>query len=321
MAAKAIPDVTKQLTDDGVAPDTPAAIVYAAGTDDEQIIRSTLSEIDQAIGNRQQATDSLPGLLLVGATTAYSYTSHGALKGDKILLTCSEALQDKASRITADLGGIPIQRPLIDLIPLNAAIDDIGNIETYDWMVVTSPSAARCFFNVASANDIDLRSVPKVLVCGTGTADEFKKRGIVPDAMPDSGFNATSVVKTIKPFIGKGDRILRLRADKAGTSLAEALSELGADVTDCVLYENKPIQYESLPDFDAVFFASASAVTSFSELWGAEALSDKIILSIGIPTAKELENIKLESDVIGDEATVESAITTLAAHYVNMGLI
>ncbi len=320
MAAKAIPEVTKQLTDDGVAPDTPAAIVFAAGTDDEQIIKSPLSELHSSLITHHSSLASLPGLLLVGETTAYSYTSYGALKGNKILLTCSEALQEKASRITSDLGGIPVQRPLIDLVPLNAAIDDIANIETYDWMVVTSPSAARCFFDIASANNIDLRSVPKVLVCGTGTADEFKKRGITPDAMPDSGFNATSVVNTIKPCINKGDRILRLRADKAGTSLAEELGKLGADITDCVLYENKPVRYDSLPDFDSVFFASASAVLAFSELWGAEALSSKTILSIGIPTAKELGKMNLESDIIGDEATVKSAISTLAAYYVNISL-
>ena len=54
--------------------------------------------------------------------------------------------------------------------------------------------------------------------------------------------------------------MLRLRSDKAGPALADALREEGAIVDDCVLYHNQPIMYEAAPSFDTVFFASASAV-------------------------------------------------------------
>lgn len=320
MGAKAIPEITRQLIDEGRSPETPAALVYSAGTDDEKIIKSTIAGMQSQIVNRKPEESSLPGLFLIGDTTAYSYAYNGALGGSKILLTCSEALQEKASRMTYELGGVPVQRPLIGLSPLKSAAHTVSQIKNYDWMIVTSPSAARCFFDIAGESNIDLRSIPKVLVCGTGTADEFKSRGITPDAMPDSGFSAASVIETIKPLLDSNSKILRLRSDKAGSSLAEKLTGLGADVTDCVLYENRPITYPSLPDFDAVFFASASAVESFIELWGAGSLSGKTILSIGIPTTKELEANGYDVGIIGKEATVESALLTLAAHYVNNNL-
>ena len=66
-----------------------------------------------------------------------------------------------------------------------------------------------------------------------------------------------------------------------------------------------------------MFFASASAVEAFVEAWGAEALAGHTILAIGIPTEDALKAAGLRADVMGFTATVEGAITALAAQTVN----
>ncbi|OVE73419.1 hypothetical protein BVX94_03900, partial [bacterium B17] len=105
--------------------------------------------------------------------------------------------------------------------------------------------------------------------------------------------------------------------DKAGPDLAEALRAEGAEVDDCILYQNEQINYDELPAFDAVFFASASAVESFIDQWGPSVLDGKTILSIGKPTDRVLKDKCRCADVIGREATVESAIKTLAEYCVS----
>ena len=107
-------------------------------------------------------------------------------------------------------------------------------------------------------------------------------------------------------------RILRLRSDRAGSGLAKKLRELGAEVDDCILYKNERIRYESLPAFEVVFFASASAVNAFIEQWGPQPLTRKTLLTIGSPTARELEKHGLHPDVIARKSTVAGAISTLA---------
>ena len=65
----------------------------------------------------------------------------GALQGWRILLTCSEAIQEAAAGMVHDLGGIPLCRPLIRLTPTPEAREHVRRIADYEWAVLTSPSA------------------------------------------------------------------------------------------------------------------------------------------------------------------------------------
>jgi uroporphyrinogen-III synthase len=121
-------------------------------------------------------------------------------------------------------------------------------------------------------------------------------------------------METARNEIEPDDQILRLRADKAGPQLAEDLRKLGAEVDDYIIYENEPITYDVKPDFEIVFFASASGVESFVGQWGFQSLENKTIVVIGKPTAQALEKYNLSPDVIAKEATIPGAIQSLAEH-------
>jgi uroporphyrinogen III methyltransferase/synthase len=307
MSIKAIEPVAQQMLEDGTSPDTPAALIFNAGGEDEIIFKTTLGKLPH---QSQTHCIKQPGLIMIGDITAYSYkTDLGALRGRKVLLTCSEAIQQKTADQVRNLGGRPIQFPLIRLqckqnVPLRCA--------EHDWLVVTSPSSVRAFMEIVVKQQIDYRSIPKIMVCGRGTADEFARYGLQVDAQPASGYSAESLIKLGLEILKPGERALRVRSDKAGADLAHALQKTGAEVEDVIIYDNVRLEHDALPEFNVVFFASASAVESFINQWGSGTLAEKTTLVIGKPTAQALERHKLKPTIIAREATVAGAMNTLA---------
>jgi uroporphyrinogen III methyltransferase/synthase len=187
----------------------------------------------------------------------------------------------------------------------------------FDWAVVTSPSAVRCLFDMLPQSHLDLRRMPRIMSCGPGTSREFRARSIHPDAEPESNFGGEGLMQIAGGAMQPGMRVLRLRSDKAGPVLADALAEQGMDVTDCVLYDNVRVACDARPEFDAIYFASSSAVESFVEQWGVEAARDAVTCAIGQPTRKTMQRAGVHVSTMGVEATTEGAIQALAGYYVN----
>ena len=311
MSIRAIDRIAQQMLDNGHAPETPAALVFNAGGEHEEIVRCTLGALpDYARTHRIQH----PGLIMVGSITADAYrTDLGALQGKRVLITCSDAIQRKAADAVLEFGGHPIQFPLIRL---KCRHNTPFTCDGFDWLVVTSPSSVRAFMEIVAYRKIDFRTIPKIMVCGRGTAAEFAEYGIRVDAQPAEGFSAVSLLKLAEGMIGPGDRVIRLRSDKAGPELAEQLRKTGAEVEDAIIYDNVRIDYDALPEFDVVFFASASGADSLIGQWGVEALAGKTRVVIGKPTADALGRFGLEPDVVARESTVPGAIESLAAFFV-----
>ena len=321
MGVSVTEEVVRQLLAEGMPADTPAAMVFNAGNSSETIIRGTLENIGNNIKGKASSCSELPhdmpGLFIVGEVTKHGFNrTWGALEGRKILLTCSEDLQEKASDTVTDLGGIPVRVPLIKLVPEASAIAQVKIISHYDWLVLTSPASVRCFFDLFDSTGSTIKTLPKIIVCGPGTERELKKYRVMAEAAPSSDFGAGGLTEIAGKFIKPDHKILRLRSDKAGPDLADFFLTLGAKVTDCVLYRNDPIRYDSLPQFDAVFFASASAVEVFIAQWGKEHLQGKTVVVIGRPTQESLAKYDLKADVVGKGATVASSFETLAEKYV-----
>ncbi len=307
MSIKAIDTVARQLIDDGHAPETPAALVFNAGGDNETVVKTTIGGLP---GEAASLSTKRPGLIIVGDVVPYAYaTDLGALRGQRVLLTCSDAIQQKAVDAVVDYGGKPLPYPLIRLecrraFPLRW--------EEYDWLAVTSPSSVRALMQLVEDQKPDYRSIPKIMVCGRGTADEFAEYGIRVDAQPGGSFSAEALVELAHALLKPGDRVLRVRSDKAGTDLAEALRSTGAAVEDAIIYDNVRVDHEELPGFDVAFFASASGVDSFVAQWGADSLKGKTSVVIGQPTARAMERHGLAPGIVARESTIPGAIRSLA---------
>jgi uroporphyrinogen III methyltransferase/synthase len=359
-------NIAKSLIKDGRRKDEPAAIVLSAGNESEQkIVSGSLGGFARSLVKIPEG--DAPGIFIVGenANQKYVLKKNGALAGMKVLLTCSEAIMDKAVDKIRDLGGISIRMPMIKLavaqasrlcsssssgiFPVPAAkIEEIeyeremwlkrgslmiknqeehrqdACVTAFEWIIITSPSAVSIFMDsikkqiqhrqdACATAGFDIRGLPKIMVCGPGTADEFRKYGISPDLEAEEHFGAEGLLDILKMKIKKGDRILRLRSDKADERLTCELRNLGADVTDEILYRNIPVKYEKLPDFDSVVFASSSAVESFRDNFGLGKLKGKYTVAIGKPTLETLKKLKCTGKIIlAKEATVNGCIESLA---------
>ena len=319
MAVSVTAKIAAELVEDGMPAETPAAVVFGAGSDQSYIVSGTLLDIGEKVGERKH---DLPGTLIIGEVTTYRYrTDFGPLQGRRVLLTSSQALQDKAAGIVSDFGGVPVCRPLIRLVTTDEALECVKQVASYDWVVLTSPSAVRCFGELLRRGGVDVRRVPALVTCGGGTSEELAGFGLSADIEPPSNFSAEGLLKVLSDAGPKGKRVLRLRSDKAGPAVGDALRDDGATVDDCILYRNESIEYDDRPEFDQVFFASASAVEVFDSHWGVEGLAGKTVVAIGKPTLAALEKRGVTVDLVGPEATVESSLTELAAVSVRGALL
>lgn len=315
MAVKACGQVSADLLAEGWSPDTPAAMVFGAGCPEGFTVRAPLSALAEQVAG---IDTPLPGLLVVGDIAGREPSRQGPLGGRRVLLTCSEALQEKTARLVLDFGGTPIRFPLIRLAATEAAA--ALRLGEFDWLVVTSPSAVRCFFDALEAQRVDLRTLPRIAVCGPGTAEAFASRSLFPDLCAPQDFGAESLLDTFTREVPTGSRILRLRSDKAGPDLADLLRMNGYETTDCISYRNETVAVETLPACDDMVFASASAVEAFGQRWGIEALQGHPTVCIGKPTQRALLALGVEPAAIGLEATMPGCIEALAAYHVNRAL-
>ncbi|HKL22511.1 MAG TPA: uroporphyrinogen-III synthase, partial [Tichowtungia sp.] len=293
-----------------------------------------------------------PGLVLIGDTAAekYLYQTHGALRGKRVWLTCSAAIQERAAQAVLDFGGVPVQQPLIELVPVlptppfghpseegisypthnRTEFPSIGGVPegrggfslhgledgsfnsnnfftSFDWLIVTSPSAVRCLMTQVD----DLRALPKILCCGKGTARTLADFKIRADAMPDGEYNSAGVLAAAKQHIPKDARILRVRSDRAGEALSNELRRHFDQVDDQVICTNRIVKAD-VPPCDVVFFASVSAVESFMEQFGVEALDGKSAAVIGTLDAAALQDRGIEQISAPKRSTVEGAMDALA---------
>ena len=317
MSVKIAPKMAGDLIDEGWSPLTPAAVIFNAGADDQCVVSFTLETLHGDPPELESFT--APGLLVVGpAAEGLFKEKRGVLQGRRVLLTCSEAIMDKAIRRVVDFGGVPVARPMIRLLPCSEIKSKLSNLSDYDWIVLTSPASVNFFMKMVLESGIDLRALPKIMTCGPGSSNAFKPYGIFPDLTPPMIYSAEGLAEVISSQDFEGARVLRLRSEKAGFLLADVLRKKGAQVDDEILYQNEFVEYQELPDYDIVFFASASAVESYIEKAGKELLQGKYILAIGKPTAQALEERGLSCDCIADKATVEGAIETLARNFLTL---
>ncbi|MFA7369481.1 MAG: uroporphyrinogen-III synthase, partial [Kiritimatiellales bacterium] len=308
-------ELAAELMADGLSPETPCALIFGAGSDREKVFRGTLKQLPEV----DEVTGQLPGLFIVGEIARYGFDrSLGALGGQRVLLTCSDALMEKAVQAVNDFGGRPVVRPLIRLELAPEATEVFQTLETFDWIALTSPSAVRCFHELLLKEKIDLRRVPKIMSVGSGSARALERAGLGCDLMPKDNFSAEGLLNMAAPIVC-GQKILRLRSQKAGPELAGELHASGAHVTDCVFYHNVIVRYSDKPEFDSVYFASASAVEAFVEQWGTEALKGKTVLVMGKPTASALKKHNIEPDVTGSKDTVDEVIRSLAEYLIKVG--
>jgi uroporphyrinogen III methyltransferase/synthase len=205
----------------------------------------------------------------------------------------------------------------------------IGQLASYDWVVLTSANAVRAFLaRLASAGvgAAALNSV-QVAVVGSATATVLAEAGIVPDLVPED-FRAEGLLDSFESLgVGEGSRVLIPRALEAREVLPDTLRLRGVHVDVVPVYrtvlgdvEPGVIERLGAGSVDAVTFTSPSTFRNFrtlvdgSGLDADEALRGLVIASIGPVTSQAVREAGHVVAVEPEESTAAALASALAEH-------
>ncbi|MBE6493565.1 MAG: uroporphyrinogen-III synthase [Methanosphaera stadtmanae] len=239
----------------------------------------------------------------------------------------SKALSD----LITEYNGVPIIIPTLELQIVES--DElklmINNIDTYDWIIFTSPAGVKSFFNLYGNNIIPC----KIAVIGTKSEEELLKYNNKADLIPDN-FTAEGLLESFKSVDIKNKKIALPRTLSARTTLPEGLEEYGAKVDIAEAYTSgtpkdktnmlKLIDMILNNEIDIITFTSPLTVKNLVKLVEHEDIFNKflynlqnniIVGSIGPITGKVLNNYKINA-IEPQKYTVKDMIETLI-HYLN----
>ena len=215
-------------------------------------------------------------------------------------------------------GATVIHVPLISVVEAadggTALQDALGRLADYDWLVVTSPAGSE---RVGAA----ARLVPGVRLAtvGTTTARVLEREsGRRVDLVP-SVQRADGLVSAFAAAVTSPQRVLLAQADRAPSTLSDALRRAGHDVTAVTAYRTVPLDADrsALGEVDAVLFASGSAVESWCEAFGTAA--PPLVVVIGPTTAAVADRFGLKVSSVAADHSLDGLVTELEQLYVDAG--
>lgn len=241
----------------------------------------------------------------------------GPLTGRTILVTRPREQADVFAARLRELGAEAIAAPTIELEgpepggPFDEAIRAAAAGD-FDWVVFTSASGVRAWWERAAAVDADPPAA-RVAVVGDSTAAALSERGIQPDLVPDTF--TTEALGDAFPN-GKG-KVLLARADLATDALEQALRSKGWEPQRVDAYRVRSATALPEPvrrvieanEVDAVTFTSPSTVDGYVSL--AIAARRPPAVCIGPVTAAAAGRAGFEVAAVAEPHTEEGLIDAL----------
>ena len=213
------------------------------------------------------------------------------LHGLTVAVTRARAqASELAARLRA-LGAEVAETPAIRIVP-RPAPPELGRIEDYALVCLTSPNGAHLLLEGLAAHDRDARSLAGAVLAaiGPGTAAALGERGLRADVVPPRSV-AESLVEALARVDVGGRKVLVARAAEARDVLPDALRERGAEVDVAALYETvaEPLGKEersALERATHVTFTASSTVRFLLEALDGAGLPDRPrVVSVGPVTS------------------------------------
>ncbi len=331
MGMKNLPGIVANLLGAGMAPDTPAALVYRGTTPRQRSLVSTLAELP-AEAERQRFTN--PSVIVVGGVCSLrerlNWFEGRPLFGRSVVVTRA---REQASGLAASLealGAEVVQFPTIRIEPLpQGPLDEaVKRLASYQYVVFTSVNGVRLFWKSLRDGGLDARALApcRLVAIGPATAEALESHGLHADIVPDR-YVAEGVIAALQRLGGlAGTRFLLPRAEQAREVLPDALRAAGAVVDVVACYRTVPeeapaaeiLERIKAGDVDCVTFGSSSTVENFLSLIPAETLKAHpgvLLAAIGPVTARTLSRHGLEAGLQPEEYTIPALVEALAAHF------
>lgn len=253
-------------------------------------------------------------------------TAARPLAGKRIVVTRSREQAADFSQKLRRLGAIPVEIPMIEIVPLRdlSVLDEaIGDLGSYDWLVLSSRNAVEIFCDRLAAvapEKVTLAAI-RVAAVGPATADALVERGRKPDFVPEA-FVGEEIAAGLGEVAGRS--ILLPRARQGRREVVDLLLAQGAVVADVPIYDTIP----ALPDaaavaalaggVDVLTFTSSSTVANFATAF-AETIDrltrESVVVCIGPVTATTAIELGLTVDVVARDYTIDGILDALVAYF------
>ena len=332
MGVKNLPQITRQLMDQGKSPDTPVALVRWGTTPSQVTVSGTLETIVEKV---RTAGLKAPALIVVGDVvnlrSTLKWFEKRPLLGKRIIVTrARQQASDLVSRLS-DLGAECLEYPTIKIVPPKdpePLQEAVKNLPAYDWIVFTSVNGVSHFFEqlFAAGKDVRALSQMQTAAIGPATAEQLRKYGLNSDIVPET-YRAESVVDAFKEMNVKGKKILLPRAREARPILPVELTKMGAEVDEIPAYETL-IAAENADDLtrqleekrvDLVTFTSSSTVKNFKALLPADQfkklMQGVIIASIGPITTETAKELDFDVHISAESFTIPGLVEAILQYY------
>ena len=321
MGVSALADICRGLLEHGMDADMPAAIIQKGTTAAQKRIVATVSTLKQEVERQGIET---PAIIVVGKVCSlaeeFAWYEKLPLAGKKILVTRPKELISAMAEKLRRQGAEVLELPAIRTVPIrpNAALASaLARISDYDWLVFTSPTGVRIFFDAMKEEKKDIRSLSKAkfAVIGSGTKKALEERGMFADLMPRI-YDGKSLGEALAKECRPGERVLIPRAAIGNQELLTELQNVERLVIDDVatyetLYESS-VLIDERAEFeegriDYAVFTSASTVKGFAQAVKGLDFGKVRAVCIGRQTKAAADALGMET-YMAEKATMDSVV-------------
>jgi uroporphyrinogen III methyltransferase / synthase len=329
MGVTRIEAISKGLIEHGMSPATPVAMIRWATTGRQQTVTGTLADIAQVA---EKAGFKPPGLTVIGEVVRLrdqlNWFEKRSLFGRRVVVTRTRAQAGHLTRLLLERGADVLEIPTIRILPpdkrheIAAALLELNS---YDWLVFTSPNGVRAFFELFFKVFEDMRDIGGVRIAAVGpaTADQLRALHLKVDATPKEFLAAKLASAMAEQGSLENLKVLLLRAEVANRELPAILESLGAIVDDVACYKTAPetddrtgaVERLLETGADWITFTSRSTVENFNARVELKPLLERYpnikLASIGPETSKAITDLGLKPDLEAKTHTIESLVKAL----------
>jgi uroporphyrinogen III methyltransferase/synthase len=329
MGTDRIGEIARKLVGHGMDKATPVSMVQWGTTSRQQSVAGTLENIADVAASHKIGPPTVAVIgEVVNLRDRLNWFEHRPLFKQRIVVTRSREQSGTLADQLREYGADVLEVPTIKFdAPTRREdlVDALLELNSYDWLVFTSPNGVTHFFEYFFRQFHDMRDIggARIAAVGPSTANKLKDLHLQVDLMPEEAtgskiaeeFAAFETIENLK--------ICLLRAEVANRDLPEALEEMGAIVDDIACYKTSP-EIEDLTGAaadleksgaDWVLFTSGSTVEQFHRRFDLSALSKKFpdlsIASIGPETSKTIRALGLKPRIEAKEHTSEGLVQAL----------
>ena len=334
MGVGEIANIVEKLIENGMDPETPAAIIERGTFPSQRNVMTTLRLLPN-----KTASENIkpPALFVIGQVCTLQpwleWFVDKPLLGIRVMVTRPV---DQSMELYADLRELGAEPMPYPTIATEAYHDDAGwdglrgSSDKNSWLIFTSENGVRFFFEQFGHRFGDVRYLSrfKIAAIGSATSRSLTEHYLEPDFVPSKATSEVLAAEMKKLKTVQGATVIRVRGNLAGDAIEKELPEAGAKVIPLTTYRTfhpdwpdglKDKLFETPPH--AILFTSASTVKGLSHNLTEDEIkrikSEAKIFSLGPMVSDALVEHGFEITAKAEKHDLDGLISTLLEYYRN----